>query len=458
MKAALRLSASGEEVGWVDPDEDFSPRDIRSFSRQQRKSYALAIDDADIYGSQLTPLLRELISGESPAIVLIGIRSGRVDRFINSTVLDGSMLVETTVPLLTDDDIEKLIDVLIRENRQGVLRGLPKNQQISLFREQSGRELLVAMIQATSGKKFSEKAIEEFLELSTEQARIYGLVAVSTSFRFGMTSQDILIALADETNASLNAIETLIARKLLRRGSDGSVFLRHRVIAEVVRDYLQTNGYLSAILQGLAAVAASRSVELRQSGSRARRILRSILNHDFLLRSLGLESTRNLYGSLEEILSWDHHYWLQRGSFEVERGDLSLAQNFLSQARGLAPEDPYVETEWAYLLFAQANANPAGSGAEQAVEDATAILQVQMNQPNRRDGYPFHVMGSQGLAWSRRGIQSKAERIRYLRQLHEDVQRGVAMFKSSRDLVQLRDDILRESLNLTVETEGSLFP
>jgi len=458
MKAALRLSASGEEVGWVDPEEDFSPRDIRNYARQKRKPYSLVIDDADVYGSQLTPLLRELMTGECPAIVLIGIRSGRVDRFINSTVLDDSMLVETSVPLLTDDDIEKLIDVLIRENRQGILRGRPRNEQVALFREQSGRELLVAMIQATSGKKFSEKVIEEFLELSTEQARIYGLVAVSSSFRFGMSSQDILIALADETNASLNAIETLISRKLLRRGSDGTVFLRHRVIAEVVRDYLQTNGFLSAILQGLAAVAASRSVELRQSGSRARRILRSILNHDFLIRSLGIESTRNLYGSLEEILSWDHHYWLQRGSFEVERGDLSLAQNFLSQARGLAPEDPYVETEWAYLLFSQANANPTGSSAEQAVEDATAILQVQMNQPNRRDGYAFHVMGSQGLAWSRRGIHSKAEKIRYLRQLHDDVQRGVGKSPSSRDLVQLRDDIQRESLNLTVETERPLFP
>ena len=131
MKAALRLSAVGEEVGWVHPEEDFSPRDIRSFARQQRKPFALAIDDADVYGTQLTPLLREIVSGESPAIALIAIRSGRVDRFINSTVLDDSMFVETTVPLLTDDDIEKLIDVLIRENRQGVLRGHSRSQQIA---------------------------------------------------------------------------------------------------------------------------------------------------------------------------------------------------------------------------------------------------------------------------------------------------------------------------------------
>lgn len=72
--------------------------------------------------------------------------------------------------------------------------------------------------------------------------------------------------------------------------------------------------------------------------------------------------------------------------------------------------------------------------------------------------YPFHVMGSQGLAWSRRGIHSKSEKIRYLRQLSEDVQRGVDNSPTSRDLIQLRDDIQRESLSLTVETERSLFP
>jgi hypothetical protein len=458
MKAALRLSAAGESVAWIDSDEEFSPYEIRVFARQQQKAYVLAIDDADVYGTQLTPLMREVLSSESPALILAGIRSGRVDRVIHGTILGDSMLNETTVPLLTDGDIDKLIDVLIRENRPGRLRGQPREKQVELFLEQSGRELLVAMIQATSGEKFSVKAIEEYLELSVEQARIYGLVAVSTSFRFGLSSQDVLIGLADETNASLNALEMLVTRKLLRRGPDGSVFLRHRVIAEVVRDYLQANGYLAAILQGLATVAASRSVELRQSGSRARRILRSILNHDFLIRSLGLDSTRNLYGSLEETLSWDHHYWLQRGSFEVERGDLSLAENFLGQARGLAPDDPYVETEWAYLLFARANENPAAVGAEQAVEDATAILQAQMNRPHRQDTHPFHVMGSQGLAWSRRGIPSRKERVKYLRDLYDDVQRGVARTPWNRDLIQLRGDIQREALGLMVESERPLFP
>ena len=59
MKAALKLSAAGNPVGWVDPDEEFTPKDIRTFARQQGKPYVLAIDDADLYGSQLSSLLRE---------------------------------------------------------------------------------------------------------------------------------------------------------------------------------------------------------------------------------------------------------------------------------------------------------------------------------------------------------------------------------------------------------------
>jgi len=39
---------------------------------------------------------------------------------------------------------------------------------------------------------------------------------------------------------------------------------------------------------------------------------------------------RDIYEELESILSWDYHYWLQKGSLEVEAGDIRLAENFLA--------------------------------------------------------------------------------------------------------------------------------
>jgi hypothetical protein len=67
-------------------------------------------------------------------------------------------------------------------------------------------------------------------------------------------------------------------------------------------------------------------------------------------------------------------------------------------------------------------------------------------------------MGSLGLSWSRRVISSRAEKVRYLRQLYEDVQKGVERSPWDRELVQLRDDIQHESLSLMVETGRPLFP
>jgi hypothetical protein len=457
MRVALRLSAQGTAVLWADPEEDLSPGDVRSHVRSMTSESVVAIDDADLYGAQLSPLIRELVTDQSRCLVLLAVRSGRVDRVMNPNQLSDIPVLETVVPLLEDTDIDQLIEVLHRENRPGQLKGLPLPEQRKLFRDQSGRELLVAMIQATSGKRFADKVIEEMTGLTPEAARIYGLVSVATAFRFGLSNQDILIALGDETNAALNAVEMLVRRKIVRRGSDGFVYARHRIIAEVVREALQVNGQLSGIVQGLAMLAASYSQhELRRS-SRPRRILRAILNHDFLQRSLGIESTRNLYGSLEQILSWDFHYWLQRGSFEVERGDLSLAENFLNQAHGLAPDDPFVETERAYLLFSQAIENPNGVDAPESIGEATTILEFQMTRMDRRSPHPFHVMGSQGLAWSRRGAFPKGGREKYIRELMAHVEEGVRQFPRENDLQILLDDLKREQMQLAVTIQPPLF-
>ena len=63
---------------------------------------------------------------------------------------------------------------------------------------------------------------------------------------------------------------------------------------------------------------------------------------------------RDIYEELETILSWDYHYWLQRGSLEVEAGDIRKADNFLSAAYSLHPEDYRARTAYAYMLMRKA--------------------------------------------------------------------------------------------------------
>ena len=130
--------------------------------------------------------------------------------FLNPAILQDIPINEVTVPHLENSDIDSLLHVLDRENRLGALKGQPKTQQREAFRDYANRQLLVAMISATSGRRFEDKISEEFDQLENEAQLIYALVSLATTFRCTLRQQDILIALNDSTNEMLNKIQSLL--------------------------------------------------------------------------------------------------------------------------------------------------------------------------------------------------------------------------------------------------------
>jgi hypothetical protein len=169
MRVCLRLSAEGVRVAWVDRDLDLSPRELRRTMFGDRPPAVLAIDDADVYGPVLAPLVREIACDANAPLVLLAVRSGRVDNVLNPTQLDEVPGAELAMPPLCDQDINGLLDVLTRENRLGILTGRPRTEQLRAFRDKAGRQLIVAMIEATSGRPFREKLLDELLELKSEE-------------------------------------------------------------------------------------------------------------------------------------------------------------------------------------------------------------------------------------------------------------------------------------------------
>ena len=221
------------------------------------------------------------------------------------------------------------------------------------------------------------------------------------------------------------------------------------MIAEILHDELQKSGQIKGVLEGLAYLAATKVRPEMSRSNRPRHMLRVLLNHEYLLRVIALDAARNLYASLENLLCWDYHYWLQRGSAEVERGELPHAEQFLNQARSISPDDSLVQNEWAYLLFRKAIENPGSTGAPTLVRDATKILEGLMSTPERLSSYPYHVLGSQGLAWSRRGLGSQ-EKGPYLHSLTATLDEGMRKYPRQKDLRQLHYDLRKECLETAV--------
>lgn len=178
--------------------------------------------------------------------------------------------------------------------------------------------------------------------------------------------------------------------------------------------------------------------------------MRTFINHEFLLRTLNVLQARAVYADLEQLLNWDYHYWLHRGALELEAGDLSYAENFLGQSKALGAGDPFVANEWAYLLFKKACSYPGAVEAPDMVREATQILEGLIASEGYRSPYPYHVLGSQGLSWARRGIRSVDDRSTYLSWLRKVVDKGYDLHPSEQNLRQLAEDLKKEQMMLAV--------
>lgn len=340
------------------------------------------------------------------------------------------------MPHLADGDIEALLDVLDRENRLGILKGKPRPEQVEAFRGEAGRQLLVAMLSATSGRKFEDRIRDEMAGLESEAALAYGLVAIATAVRYGLTRDEILLATQDASNETLNGISRLQSRGLVISTGAGELRVRHRLIAEVLLDSLASDGRLEAMLTRLAVAAASKVGPNSRRGSREYRRIRSLMNHDFLSRHVGPQGGLRVYSELEAFMQWDYHYWLQRGSLELEAGDIQLAENFLSQAYSLEPADPLVMTEFAFLQLKLAVNAPSGDEARTLLEEGRGLLEDAIRRRSGSDPHQYDIYARQVLEFVRRGDVGRKERGQLLDAAVKLVEEGRASHP--------RDERLRE--------------
>jgi hypothetical protein len=188
MSLAVKLSGNGIPVLWVDKDVNVSAAKMRGRVRDAREKLVLAIDDADMYGRELVNLLVDLVPNSHDFLFVFAARSSKLSEVHDALAGNPRLkIVEHVVPPLNDADIDGLIGVLEKNKRLGILTGASMSARRQAFRDQAGRQLLVAMIQATSGENFERKAQEEYLELNGSPRYVYALVVVASSLRYTVT-------------------------------------------------------------------------------------------------------------------------------------------------------------------------------------------------------------------------------------------------------------------------------
>ena len=207
MRFGLRLDAAGRNVRWLNVEAETTIARIRAAFRVTPPD-VLLIDDFDVFGGSAGRLLLELEQDLPDALIIAAVRSSKYELLELADTAPGR---ELTVPHLADSDIDDLLDALTNAGRLGELRGMSRSEQQKVFRRKANRQLLVAMIEATSGRRFDEKVESECRDLGTEAGLLYAIVAIATLHRHAVTRQDVLLAAGDASNETLNRLREGLA-------------------------------------------------------------------------------------------------------------------------------------------------------------------------------------------------------------------------------------------------------
>lgn len=410
MRIALELSGQGQSIGWIDSDAEVPPHQIIPLVKKTEGLDALFIDTPDMYGLEIPRIISELSLKKKLKFIAVILRSTKIDRIVRGPLLNSEIQREEfSTYHLTDNEINQILDLLEDQNLLGVLKQKSRDEQVKVFQEKADRQLIVAMIETTSGKDFVKKICEEFEGLEDISKQIYCLVAIATSRNHFLSYEDILIGIGEHRDNSItNKIKELIKRGLLIDNSGKGLRVRHKLIAQKVSDRLSSDQQLMPYCCRLAYISAVRfkSSLSRSERTRMNRLLKSMINHDFLFKiSSHEDEVKKLYESIEDLLKDHHHFWLQRGCFELAVGNLSLARNYLSQSFNLNPRDSLVILSLENLNFKEAIANPHTTASFDKAQEAYDKIVQLIEERGQLDAYPYHVLGSQGFAWAKKGIK-----------------------------------------------------
>jgi hypothetical protein len=405
MSYAYDLHRQGNTVGWIDREATNPLAEIRVQASEMDLD-AVFVDDVDMFGGQAAKLLRELGNG-GRTLVVAAIRTTR------SEVVDATFRperVDADRPM-TDEDLKSLIKVLRKNGLLGILKQyrFSPAARIDKLREICERSLLAAMIEVVSGKPFEAKVRGEFHELKMEQRAIYATVCVFESTivfkKRGIEEADLLqIVSPQEPSRKMKTnIDHLISMRLLDRAQDGTLRCRQRTIADTVVETVLKDDpkQLGSVIELLLKFYAGYAGHILDSDNPYRRIMIRLLNHSLMVSlHLPREMVRNIYSAIHDLLQDDFHYWLQRGEYEFEMGDIDVAANYLESARGSGGIGDYlVQTAWGAVTLRRSSNRPQDDTLLQQALGAITELERVIRMRGNASPHTFTVMTRSGTEW-----------------------------------------------------------
>jgi cold shock CspA family protein len=361
-----------------------------------RERIFLFVDDAVDHVRELLSLFRGIGQEGKLLTVILGERINEWN--IQAQPLVPHLSEEYELKYLNLGEIDGLLSLLEKNKSLGTLARFDLAQRRVQLAELAGRQLLVALHEATLGRRFEDILADEFTNVQPYEAqRMYLTVCIlnrlGVPVRAGLIARVHGIPFSDFKARLFAPLEHVVFAEYDRVIRDYTYRARHPHIAEVVFTRILSNPEerFDAYIRTLKALTLAYSGDEKAfwQMTRGRKLMELFPDRNMVTQ---------IFAAAKAIVGEDPHLLHQMALYEINRADGNHAEaaRLLKRAADLAPWDPTIKHSVAELKLRSAETVKTELEKNKLLRDAAEIA-AGLITSEKTDSYPFHTLAKARL-------------------------------------------------------------
>ena len=375
----------------LQPQASLVPSAIRELLAAIDDRLYLFIDDAADRAREITTLVRKIGNEGKHLTVLLAERINEWNE--SGSGVDPYVSEQYLIPYLDLAEINGLIDLLARHRALGTLEQSSPNERVAAFVQRAGRQLLVALHEATLGRPFEDIIKDEYDNIVPAEAQelylsICVLNRLNVPVRAGVISRMHDIPFEYFEQRFFRPLEHIVQTSYNSFLRDHTYTARHPQIAEIVfqRVLVDAKQRLDKYLRCLKAL----NIDYTSDERAFRQMVRGRAIQELFLSS---EMARQIFKVARDTVGAEPFLLQQAALYEMNSPDGSLngVAELLDRAAGAAPYDLSIKHSKAEFQLRLADIARTPLEREQRLREAMRIAS------SLRDDRPGRVSGSHAL-------------------------------------------------------------
>ena len=393
---------------YLEPHGELSIESLQELCRVIDERIYLFVDDV---GDRVPQVLNFIERCRRHAISVTVVGAERINEWnMACSELDPYVTGEFEVQFLSQVEIDQLLGLLEEHRSLFQLERLSYEERRQAFTAKAGRQLLVALHEATLGKPFEDIIADEFAEVKPDLARsMYLGVCFLNRFdvpvRAGIINRLYGIRFTDFSERFFRPLEALVSVRYDRRTQDYVYVTRHPHIAEIVVERIlgKAEERLDMTLQMINTMNIDYDADRRAFRRlvRGRPILDQFPDHNM---------AEAVYSAACNQAGEEFYLLHQMAIYEMNRpnGNLQKATDYLVRARALSRDNRTVTHSLAELQLRKADNSKSALESRTYLRDAENLART-LTGTGAVDSYGYHTLAKVQLARLTQFIQGVSE-------------------------------------------------